>query len=293
MRTPPRYLYRASSRIRYGNYNKTNGYDTVTVHQPAAHVNEDEACHATMYDIPNGLGEFSEMLGRRFLWNDRRRDEMLSWSSSLLFALVHATGRLAKKQGDIVIHVIDTTKVTTPDGQPVDFHFAPDLLRLLDIKGWYGWKPFDRHRLQQPWFTHEWVTHGVIKSPKKDGLEADIEELVRNGLYDLLPGLQTPDKDDMRGLYHRCGYTRSVYHRKGREPQPVTWDQFTLAKRLSRCFVAKKIRTDDPYCMPPLHLVVDFLAINARPRGDLGFMNWIRSNYSGKSSSLSHRNQIH
>lgn len=177
-----------------------------------------------MYDIPNGLGEFSEMLGRRFLWHDRRRDEMLSWTSSLLFALVHATGRLAKGQGEVVIHVIDTTKVTTLDGQPVDFHFAPDLIRLLDLKGWYGWKPLERNNLQRPWFSHEWVTHGVVKSPREDSWQANIEDIIKQGLYTFLPHLQTPEDDDMRGLYHRCGYTRSIYHRRVGKLTPVSWD---------------------------------------------------------------------
>lgn len=238
-----------------------------------------------MYKIPNGLAEFSEMLGRRFLWHDRRKDEMLSWTSSLLFALVHATGRLAKGQEDIVIHVIDTTQVTTKDGKPVDFHFAPDLLRLLDIKGWYGWKPLERNNLTRPWYTHEWVTHNVVKSPRKHSWEADIKDLLDKGLYTLLPHLRTPDEDDMRSLYHRCGYARSKYHRKGEKPTPVTWDQFTLAKRLSRCFLPDDVREEDPYCIPPLNLVIDILGIEARPKRDEGFMKWIRSNYSRKSST--------
>lgn len=110
--TPPRYLYRASS---WEGKKHTGGYDTRTLHGPAAHMNDDEKCHDSIYEIPHGLFELVEMLGHRFLWLDRRRDETLSWTSSLLFALVHATDRLAKGQRYVVIHVTDTTKVTTID----------------------------------------------------------------------------------------------------------------------------------------------------------------------------------
>ena len=281
VRTPPRYLYRASS---WQGHKHTNGYDTMTFHAPAAHINEDEMCHRTMYDIPNGLSEFSEMLGRRFLWQDRRRDEMLSWTSSLLFALVHATGRLAKGQQYISIHVIDTTKVTTMDGKPVDFHFAPDLLRLLDIKGWHGWTSFEQANLEQPWFTHEWVTHSVVKSPAAHSFEADIEDIIATGLYTYLPMFQTKEGEDMRSLYHRCGYTRSVYHCRGAESVPVTWDVFTVAKRLARCFLPAKVRKQDPYSVPPLSILIDFLALEARPAKDPNFMLWIRSSYTGRST---------
>lgn len=63
LRTPPRFLYRVSS---WEGRKKTNGYDSLTLHIPAAHVNHDEKCHDTIYDIPNGLSELKEMLGRRF-----------------------------------------------------------------------------------------------------------------------------------------------------------------------------------------------------------------------------------
>ncbi|KAI7158848.1 hypothetical protein KC349_g4526 [Hortaea werneckii] len=64
LKTPPRFLYRASSSE---GVKHTNGYDDITVHVPAAHMNDDEKCHESLYDIPSGLGELAEMLGHRFL----------------------------------------------------------------------------------------------------------------------------------------------------------------------------------------------------------------------------------
>ena len=224
------------------------------------------------------------MLGRRFLWEDRRRDETLSWTSSLLFAIVHATGRLAKGQLYVIIHVIDTTKVTTLEGKPVEFYFAPDLIDGLNIQSWPHWNGWE-HNLTQPWYTHEWITHHVVKSQRTYSFEANIEDLLERGLYSILPGLKTSEEDELRSLYHRCVYTRGFYHHKDdedRPPQPIIFQDIAESKRLARCFVDRRVRRKNPYCTPPLHIVVDFLSIVARLPKQKYFMAWIKANYTRK-----------
>ncbi|RMY32133.1 hypothetical protein D0866_06818 [Hortaea werneckii] len=275
LKTPPRFLYRASSSE---GVKRTNGYDHITLHVPAAHMNDDEKCHESLYDIPNGLGELAEMLGHRFLWSDRRRDETLSWTSSLLFALVHASGRLAKGQRGVVIHVIDTTKVKTLDGRPIEFHFAPDLLRILDIQSYKCWDSFQLTNLRQPWFTHEWISHHVVKSPLIHSYEADISELIETGLYSFVSSLKTQEDDDMRSLYHRCCYSRSAEHSKDGGVRPFTITELIKARDLATCFTSSQ--TQMPGTEPPIFLLIDFLGLTARPKTDPVFIDWIRKRYN-------------
>ncbi|KAI7385126.1 hypothetical protein KC336_g18039 [Hortaea werneckii] len=274
LKTPPRFLYRASS---WEGVKHTNGYDDLTGHYPAAHKNDEERCHRTLYDIPNGLGELAEMLGHRFLWADRRRDETLSWTSSLLFALVHASGRLAKGQSGVVIHVIDTAKVKTIDGRPVEFYFAPDLLRILNIQSYKCWDSFQLTNLRQPWFTHEWISHHVVKSPSKHSYEADILELIDTGLYSFTSSLETQEDYDMRSLYHRCCYSRSREHPKNGNVRSITTEDLKKAKDLATCFLSPRYRILG--VEPPIHLLIDFLGLTARPKKDPVFIDWIQKRY--------------
>ncbi|KAI7280838.1 hypothetical protein KC345_g4519 [Hortaea werneckii] len=275
LRTPPRFLYRASS---WEGIRRTNGYDEITLHVLAAHMNDDEKCHDSLYDIPNGLGELAEMLGHRFLWSDRRRDETLSWTSSLLFAIVHASGRLAKGQRGVVIHTIDTTKVKTLDGRPVKFHFAPDLLRILEIQSYKCWDSFQLTNLRQPWYTHEWITHHVVKSPLRHSHEADIAELIDKGLYSFVSSLKTQEDDDMRSLYHRCCYSRSLEHAKDGSVKSITTEDLNKAKDLAMRFLSPQTRKLG--VEPPIHLFIDFLGLKARPKTNPVFIDWIRKRYN-------------
>ncbi|TKA27578.1 hypothetical protein B0A50_04410 [Salinomyces thailandicus] len=276
LRTPPRYLYRASS---MEGVKRTNGYDTKTVHVPAAHMNLDEKCHENLYEIPKGLCELIEMLGCRFLWLDRRRDETLSWTSSLLFALVHATGRRAKGQRDVFIHVIDTTKVTTLDGRSVEFHFAPDLLRILKIQCWKGWEDYHLRGLRQPWYTHEWVTHHVVKSPKRHSYEAEVDTLLDCGLFDYARSLKTDEAEHMRSLYHRCCYSRSIEYSIHGPATSMTIEDLDAAKRLATCFLPK----DTPSgTQPPMTIFIDFLALKQRFKGEASFTDWIQQHYTNQ-----------
>ncbi|KAI6863072.1 hypothetical protein KC338_g4339 [Hortaea werneckii] len=272
LRVPPRFLYRASSTE---GRKHTNGSDKLSLHRPAADVNKSEMCHATIYEIPNGLGELLEMLGHRFLWLDRRRDETLSWTSSLLFAIVHATGRLAKKQRGVKIHVIDTTKVTTTKGQPVEFHFAPDLLRILDIQSFRGWDRFQITNLRQPWYTHEWISHHVVQSPKEHSYEAKIEDLLDAGLYAFLGSLKTPERRDMRSLYHRCCYSRSLEHVISGALKPITVEEIEASKRLALCFKSPNNHTPEP----SINFLIDFLGLTARPKENPALIEWIKKRY--------------
>ena len=41
-----------------------------------------------------------------------------------------------------------------------------DALRILKVSEWSGWTGLFEHvNLRQPWYTHEWISHHVVKSP--------------------------------------------------------------------------------------------------------------------------------
>lgn len=280
MRDPPRFLYRASS---WQGKRHTNGHDELTTHLPAAYKNRDERCADTIYDEPNGLGELAEMLGRRYLWQDRRKDATLSWTSSLLFALVLALGRKAKDQEFVVIHVIDTTKVTTLDGRPVEFHYTRDIMRILKVTEWPGWNDqWERLFLRQPWYTHEYVTHGAIKSPVEHSLELDLDEALDAGLTDLIPSLFIADPDEAKSLYQRCVYTRGVGHGVNGQRHPLTTSKLELANKIGCLFLSREARAsaDDPTA--PIFIFLDLLGMYSRPRQDETLMEWIKARYTRK-----------
>lgn len=312
-RRPPQYLYRTTSWQGRPGSRSTNGHDEIHFHLPAAYKNGakeeirgDGVLVPSLDDEPNALSELVEKLGRRLLWDDRRRDPTLSWTSSLLFALVHATGRLAKKQKHIGVHVVATSQVRTlngiESGRAVEFLMAQDLLHQLNIADWNGWSNREHYRLQRPWYTHEWLTHHAVWAPpgrERFAYEANIEELIDVGLYDLVPHLKTKAEENMKGLYDRCVYTRSVGHTSHAKPEEIrafTEHDLELAEKLAKCFRWEHRYATDTITgeqkpergsgtvvatsTPHLNIFFDLLSMEARPQQDPMFMQWIRDHFT-------------
>lgn len=228
------------------------------------------------------------MLGRRYLWQDRRKDATLPWTSSLLFALVLALGRMAKDQRFVVIHVIDTTKVTTLDGRPVEFHYTRDIMRILRITEWPHWNDqWERLFLRQPWYTHEYVTHGAIKSPAEHSFELKIDDALNSGLKDLIPSLTIDDPEATKSLYHRCVYTRSRGHGVNGKRHPFTTSELELANQIGCLFLSEEARASADDLTAPIFIFLDLLAMYSRPRQDETFMNWIKTRYARKYTQCS------
>lgn len=316
-RNPPQYLYRTSS---WEGLSHTNGHDEIHFHLPAAYKNGERhggqkelgegVLAPSIDDEHNGLGELIEKIGHRLLWKDRRNDPTLSWTSSLLFALVLALGRRAKEQRHIRVHIIDSGEVTSlrPTGsQDPEFFLAQDLLRELDIADWNGWNEWDSPPLRRPWYTHEWLSHHGIQIPRgkeRFAYEADVEELIENGLFELVPHLKPPEKDDDRGLYDPCVYTRSVGHSEyGPQdgPKPFDQEELDLAYKLSLCFYwqhremrnpitkcterVKGSGKTKPLTTPRLNIFLDLLSMKSRPKQDPKFMDFTKSKFQGITPS--------
>ncbi|GAB7360040.1 hypothetical protein MBLNU230_g7562t1 [Neophaeotheca triangularis] len=281
LRPAPHHLYRASS---WEGRGRTNGYDTMEYHIPAAHLAETTKCHDTLYEIPNSNNHLREMLGLRLLWEHRKADQTLSWTSSPLFAFVHGTGRLAKGQRHVSIHLLDTRKARTLKGQAVEFHEAPNLMRILDIQGWTGWSyEYQVKKLRAPWYTHELLSHHVVHSPPGGSYEADVEELLEVGLYDLIPSLNMANADgeeENMSLYHRCCRARSLGKRIESKPVPFTRETVQLANKLALCFRKQGALKPSEDAVAPLHILIDLLSMVERPAADSVFTEWIKLHYT-------------
>lgn len=211
-----------------------------------------------------------------------------------------ATACLAKKQQFVVIHIIDTTEVRRFDDPkvPVEFFLAQDLLREFDIQGWSGWNAgLERPKLRKPYYTHEWITHHAVYVPQASetsAYEAKLEDLIDGGLYELIPELRTTEEDDMKGLYHRCVYTRSLTHRKIKPcVKPITQDDLDLATRLAERFkwkhrVGKESRVrhldsgrKPALVTPHVNIILDLLGIHERPEQNPVLRNWAMSGVGG------------
>lgn len=75
----------------------TNGHATERFFSPSAAL-DGRHCRPDVWDIP--ISELTVMLGEHLAWNDRIQDELLSWTDSWLFAIVHLYQRHVKGQGD-------------------------------------------------------------------------------------------------------------------------------------------------------------------------------------------------
>ncbi|EME49055.1 hypothetical protein DOTSEDRAFT_49387 [Dothistroma septosporum NZE10] len=310
-RKVPRWLYRVSS---WQGTKSTNGHDQVHFHLPAAYKNFPRGKHdsqgwnyflaRTIDEEYNDLGQLIEKLGRRLLWLDRKNDPTLSWTSSLLFAIILATARLAKEQQYIVIHVIDTAEVRRVDDRsaPVEFFLAQDLLREFDIQEWHGWsESLERTKLRQPYYTHEWISHHAVYVPEGSehyAYEAKLEDFMQCGLYSLISELRTTEEDDMKGLYHRCVYTRSLVHRSIKPyVKPITQQDLYLAVQLAHCFkwkhrVAKGTRKRHSFsgskhalATPHVNIILDLLGVHERPTQNQVLLDWAKSGFGGLNFS--------
>lgn len=86
--------------------------------------------HNTLFDIP--YANFQHMLGLHLMWEDPPLDELLSWTDSWLFVIVHALGRYEKGQRVPIISCGRASGLKTPDGQPAPSYSAVELHKAYE-----------------------------------------------------------------------------------------------------------------------------------------------------------------
>ena len=296
----PNFLGRTASLTpgkRFGYTRKTNGSTSQDLLMPAADANEGYDQHAALADLSQG--EIIYMTGHHLAWADLRGDELLSYSTDMLFLVVHALGRANRGQGGVTIQVFDRRKARTTDGERAAFYHALDLYTVFEIPQWSGWQGRHPTKLHPRKFTHEFLSHGTILCDDSSLKQATLGDLIRDGLYEIFPPLKTPQDHMQEGLYtaqvvfRRVGYPpRDPWI--GEEHPPIysyedcpqvkatTIDLLQTVRKVALNFRDAADGLQTVAVEPPLHAFIGFLTLEKRQRSDPMFTQWIKQHYTGK-----------
>ena len=297
----PNFLGRTASLTsgkRFGNTRQTNGSTSQDLLLPAADTNQGYDQHEALADMSEG--EIIYMTGHHLAWADLRGDELLSYSTDMLFLLVHALGRANRGQGGVTIQIFNCRKARTVDGERAAFYHALDIYTIFEIPKWSGWQGRHPTKLHPRKFTHEFPSHGTIRCEDSSLKQATLEDLVRDGLFDIFPPLQTPEDHMQEGLYtaqvvfRRIGYPPRGAWVGEAKPPIYSYENCPLMKAMSVELLqtVRKVTLNfrdvaDELQMveaePPLHAFIGHLTFEKRKRADPVFTQWIKQHYTGKS----------
>ena len=204
----------------------------------------------------------TQMIEDHLSWHMCPGDDLVSWTSSLLFALQHAIRRKTKdlpppSSAEICICVIDTFKFDSGL-----FRSASALMQQFGISvvTCYNYKPED--------LAHEYLTQGTLNITGKSATTS-LESLIDAGMYELFPELET-SKDFLytRVLELRANFFASVF--------PTSDAAFARIKLLaSKCF-------RDDWVWP---LTIILLTLRRRDYKEIFSLSGIPLSLSGMSLS--------
>ena len=187
----PKYLGRTASTVhghRHAKQWMTNGSTSQDLLLPSADTKKGFESHSKLTDLTQG--QIIYMCGQHLTWLDPKHDEFLSYSKELLFLLVHALGRHHTGQKNVTIQYINRYKATTLEGELAAFYDALDIYNIFEVPSWSGWNPFLQRALNPRKFTHEFLSHGIIKHHDSTLKQARLEDLIKDGLFKLFPELE-------------------------------------------------------------------------------------------------------
>lgn len=296
----PNYLGRTASLqngFKFKNHSRrTNGHTTKDILMPAADIHQDHTLHDNMLSMSQG--ELIYMIGRHLIWQDMHGDEFLSYSIDPLFLVHHALNRHSQNQGGTTIQFLDRRRVKDMKGEPAKFYHALDIYDIFKVPKWEGWGKFLEGKLYPRKFTQEYLSHGTLLIKDDRFVQASIEDLICDGLYDLFPAFKVPDDCIRAGLYsgqvkmRTIGYPpgnvkdrnvpRIYAYEKCAKSTPFTTELLQLVQKLTRNFLNFAREEDREKIEPHLHVFLCFLTFEKRPRKDDVFMGWIKSHYTGK-----------
>ena len=111
------------------------------------------------------LWDIARMHTAHICWLNRRENEFLSWTSSLLFVLTHAILRHEKGRKDIYLAFGDTRKLQTPAGDQAPFYQTLDLMTVLPYVDPSSLTKLTVTKLHPRHFPHESVSMGEMRDP--------------------------------------------------------------------------------------------------------------------------------
>jgi hypothetical protein len=280
--------------------NMTNGSTEQDMFLPSADTWEELRSHARLTDLTQG--EMVLMGEQHLAWADCRHDKFRSYSKDVLSLLVHALNRFHAGQRGVTIQYINCDKATAPDGQPAAFYKALDIYGAFEFDAWPGWSDYYHEGLHPRKFTHEYLSHGIVKQNDPTLKQARLVDLIRDGLFELMPALYVPYNHRRMGLYtaqvvyRKIGYPGgSMYSYDAcRISVPLTTDILNLVRKITLNLVRKitlnfiNIPTgaDPSATEPPLHIFLQFLTLQKRDKADPVLVAWIKERYDGESATL-------
>lgn len=218
---------------------------------------------------------------------------ILSYSTDFLFLITHALNRYHEGQRRVTIQIIDGRLATDEKGERAAFYRALDLYRVFGVHKWHGWTHPQRKALSARKFTQELLSHGIVLLNDTRFKQANIEDLVKDGLYKVFPAFSVPAKYERARLwkaqvaYRRIGYPPKageygIYsYDKCAKVVPVTKTLLDTVQRLARHFMRARDGEDPDTVEPHLHIFLSLLTFQKRPRKDPILCEWIRNHYRG------------
>jgi hypothetical protein len=202
MSTGPKYLGRTASTVhgyRHAKNWMTNGSTSQDLLLPSADTRAGYESHPHLTDLSQG--QIIYMSGLHLTWLNPKHDEILSFSKELMFLLIHALGRHQTGQRNVTIQYINRDEAKTIEGEPAAFYDALDIYNIFEVPSWSGWTKYLKLALNLRKFTHEFLSHGIIKHNDTTLKQARLEDLVEDGLFLLFPELEAPHDHERCGLY--------------------------------------------------------------------------------------------
>ncbi|KAF2867146.1 hypothetical protein BDV95DRAFT_611017 [Massariosphaeria phaeospora] len=248
----PHYLFRTSSPQSAGNTTETY------IESEAVKLNLDQR-DLLRLDRAKAVA----MLRNHLLWSkNHRSDNLISWTSSFLFAVQHgirrqATGHPYQEFSEIKISILDTRKV--PRGT-----FLP-AVALLNA---YGFK--SQGRLAHKYYCGEYLSQGRLDLGGERGImeTTTLESFINHGLFELYPPFA--DKNYETLLCSRVLQLREVFRSP---PEVPNSEEISLAQSISvGCFLDMSMR---PVVMMTL------LSLKPRFRLDTAILAAFRDNCWG------------
>ena len=220
----PRYLFRAFDAASSGESNEN-------VVASSASTYAKDTCRIDLLSM--GIEERAERLcthlKKKCFGEADIADNLMSWSSSLLFVLQYAVWRCNKgrrSSTDVQICVVDTTKF--PRGQ-----FARDMWLLEQCRDarTESWKVQNEVQLRKRGYDNgEYLSQGLLVHQHRSAVST-LEGFIRAGLYELYP-----EFDEFGGKQkwtNRVSELRSAWL----QPQSTSLEELHIASRIAtKCF---------------------------------------------------------
>jgi hypothetical protein len=205
------------------------------------------------------------VLKNHLTWNPRSSN-LVSWTSSILFAIQHALRKSvngywpAENSSDIIIYILDTRELP-----PGSFLPATALLKALEVE--------EDNKFKHENYHGEYLSQGWLNVPDNAMTKITLKSLEERDLYELYPDFEEKEKKKyLRSRVNELRYRFEKYPKrpttkKIEYPKRSTAKEIELAEHIAMgCYTSEKT-----------HLVVAFmvalLSLNPRERRDEGILN--------------------